>query len=254
MWLRTALSNRSRITPAARDLPYDRVPLGEVTMTTADGRIEIPPAATDSAKDRSAVTHPRPAQQGDQPTARAPVSWRRSIQAGRRAHRDETATQIRKLAWHPSLCTVTVNFHSTRFGTDLIPAEDRRKDSQDGTPTRYPDEFRVAALHMEPGSWAFRHVVDVEGNVVGMGRVVGVGGWYFLIAAMATLPAHRGHGIGGAVLDALLKQVHQVAPEDAYVTLTADPPVGRLYESRGFTDVAPDTTGMPPHSRPSQRR
>jgi GNAT superfamily N-acetyltransferase len=94
------------------------------------------------------------------------------------------------------------------------------------------------------GSWTFRHVVDAGGEVVGMGRVVGDGAWYFLIADMATLPAHQGRGIGGAILDALLAHVTEHAPPGAYVTLTADPPGRRLYEQRGFVDVAPGRTGM----------
>ena len=100
------------------------------------------------------------------------------------------------------------------------------------------------------GSWAFRSALDSDGNVVGMGRVVGDGGWYFLIADMATLPAHQGRGIGSAILDALLEQVRDAAPAGAYVTLTADPPGRRLYESRGFTDVAPDRIGMHLITRP----
>ena len=94
------------------------------------------------------------------------------------------------------------------------------------------------------GSWTFRHVVDTARNVVGMGRVVGDGAWYFLIADMATLPAHQGRGIGGAILNALLAHVAEYAPAGAYVTLTADPPGRRLYEQRGFVDVAPGRTGM----------
>ena len=77
-----------------------------------------------------------------------------------------------------------------------------------------------------------------------MGRIVGDGGWYFLIADMATLPEHQGKGLGSAVLDSLLDEIRTQAPQGAYVTLTADPPGRRLYESRGFSDVAPDRTGM----------
>jgi len=94
------------------------------------------------------------------------------------------------------------------------------------------------------GSWTFRHVLDPDGNVVGMGRIVGDGGWYFLIADMATLPAHQGRGIGSAILDSLLEQIRTDAPPGAYITLTADPPGRRLYETRGFVDVAPHRTGM----------
>ncbi|RIX28558.1 GNAT family N-acetyltransferase [Amnibacterium setariae] len=94
------------------------------------------------------------------------------------------------------------------------------------------------------GSWAFRRVETERGEVVAMGRVVGDGGWYFLVADMATLPGHQRRGIGGAVLDALLEEIRTRAEPGAYVTLTADPPGRRLYESRGFLDVAPDRTGM----------
>lgn len=94
------------------------------------------------------------------------------------------------------------------------------------------------------GSWAFRHVVDASGDTVGMGRVIGDGAWYFLITDMATLPEHQGRGIGGAVLDALLKHIAEDAPVGAYITLTADPPGRHLYELRGFVDVAPQRTGM----------
>jgi GNAT superfamily N-acetyltransferase len=65
-----------------------------------------------------------------------------------------------------------------------------------------------------------------------------------MAADMATHPDHQGNGIGSTILDALLEQVRTVAPAGAYVTLTADPPGRRLYESRGFVEVAPDRTGM----------
>ena len=94
------------------------------------------------------------------------------------------------------------------------------------------------------GTWAFRHVVGPDGTAVAMGRVVGDGGWYFLIADMATLPEHQGNGLGGAVLDARLAEIGELAPSDAYVTLTADPPGRGLYEKRGFRDVSPGQTGM----------
>ncbi|WP_165069891.1 GNAT family N-acetyltransferase [Marisediminicola senii] len=94
------------------------------------------------------------------------------------------------------------------------------------------------------GSWAIRSVTAPDGNTVAMGRIVGDGGWYFLIADMATLPAHQGQGIGSAILDALLDEIRDRVPAGAYVTLTADPPGRRLYESRGFEDVAPGRTGM----------
>lgn len=103
------------------------------------------------------------------------------------------------------------------------------------------------------GTWSWRRV-DIgastdgsdgtAGATVAMGRIVGDGGWYFLIADMATLPEHQGRGIGRVILEELLAEIRDRAEPGAYVTLTADPPGRRLYESMGFEDVAPGRTGM----------
>lgn len=99
------------------------------------------------------------------------------------------------------------------------------------------------------GTWSWRTVriddgSDAAGEAVAMGRVIGDGGWYFLVADMATLPGHQGRGIGKAVLRSLLAEIRERAEPGAYVTLTADPPGRRLYEAHGFDDVAPARTGM----------
>lgn len=107
------------------------------------------------------------------------------------------------------------------------------------------------------GTWTWRTVrlgpdarghdgadVDDAGEAVAMGRVIGDGGWYFLVADMATLPEHQGRGLGKAVLRSLLAEIRERAEPGAYVTLTADPPGRRLYEAHGFEDVAPARTGM----------
>ncbi len=77
-----------------------------------------------------------------------------------------------------------------------------------------------------------------------MGRVIGDGGWYFHVADMATLPDHQGRGLGRRVLVDLLAQIHDAAPSGAYVTLMADAPGRRLYESMGFVETAPHSLGM----------
>jgi ribosomal protein S18 acetylase RimI-like enzyme len=77
-----------------------------------------------------------------------------------------------------------------------------------------------------------------------MGRVIGDGGWYFHIADMATLPEHQGRGLGRRVLVDLLAQIDDEAPAEPYVTLMADAPGRRLYESLGFVETAPKSLGM----------
>jgi ribosomal protein S18 acetylase RimI-like enzyme len=101
------------------------------------------------------------------------------------------------------------------------------------------------ALPVLSGSWAFCHVSDQgSGEVVAMGRVLGDGGWYFVVADMATAPGHQRRGIGRAVLDHLLADIRRRAPGDPYVALTADGAGVTLYERAGFTPLAVGQTAM----------
>ena len=94
------------------------------------------------------------------------------------------------------------------------------------------------------GSWYFCHVRTDDGDAdprraVAMGRIISDGGWYFHIADIATLPEHQRQGLGRTVMNRLLDEIRAKAPADPYVTLIADPPGRRLYESLGFVDAAP---------------
>lgn len=112
---------------------------------------------------------------------------------------------------------------------------------QTGLSPKTEEQARVAL----PGSWAACHVIDdAGGDVVGMGRLLGDGGWYFHVVDMAVLPEHQRRGLGDAVLTALLGRVRDVAPPGAYVNLLADPPGRRLYERHGFSETAPGSVAM----------
>ena len=107
-----------------------------------------------------------------------------------------------------------------------------------------PRTLEQATLALS-GSWAACHVVDeVDGATVGMGRLVGDGGWYFHVADMAVLPAHQRRGIGDWILTWLLAQIRKGAPPDAFVSLMANPPGRRLYASHGFTERRDLSIGM----------
>lgn len=112
---------------------------------------------------------------------------------------------------------------------------------ESGLSPKTEDQARAAL----PGSWFACHVVHTAtGEVVGMGRLLGDGGWYFHVVDMAVLPAHQRKGLGDAVLAALLERVQTAAPAGAYVNLLADPPGVRLYERHGFEATAPGSVGM----------
>ncbi|KAI0430673.1 hypothetical protein F5Y09DRAFT_306930 [Xylaria sp. FL1042] len=97
------------------------------------------------------------------------------------------------------------------------------------------------------GTWYGVYVVEEAAptKAVAMGRVVGDGGWYFLIADMVTLPEHQKKGLGDVILKQLLATIKARATRGtAYVTLGADPPGRRLYEKNGFEETMPQVSGM----------
>jgi GNAT superfamily N-acetyltransferase len=94
------------------------------------------------------------------------------------------------------------------------------------------------------GGWAAVHATDGQGRPVGMGRVIGDGGWYFHVVDMAVDPQHQRRGIGDGILDWLLARIAELAPPGAYVSLLADEPGRRLYERHGFAPTAPRSIGM----------
>lgn len=101
------------------------------------------------------------------------------------------------------------------------------------------------AEHAVVGGWATVHVThDDEGRAVGMGRLIGDGGWMFQVVDMAVLPGHQRRGIGDAVLAHLMQQIADRAPAGAYVSLMGDPPGRRLYARHGFIDDHEISAGM----------
>lgn len=77
-----------------------------------------------------------------------------------------------------------------------------------------------------------------DAAIVGMGRIIGDGGWYFHIADMAVLPEHQRRGLGSVVLEELLAyiELHRPAEGKPYITLFADPPGRPLYLKNEFID------------------
>lgn len=110
-----------------------------------------------------------------------------------------------------------------------------------GLSPRRQDQAQAALA----GSWAAVHVLyEVEAQTVGMGRLLGDGGWYFHVVDMAVLPEHQRRGLGDAILSVLLERIRREAPPGAHVNLVADAPGRPLYARHGFTPTAPDSIGM----------
>jgi len=95
------------------------------------------------------------------------------------------------------------------------------------------------------GSWAAVHVAhELDGTTVGMGRLLGDGGWYFHVVDMAVLPGHQRRGLGDVILSELLERIRREAPAGAHVNLIADGRRHRLYARHGFAPTAPASIGM----------
>ena len=94
-----------------------------------------------------------------------------------------------------------------------------------------------------PASWCAA-CLRVDGELVGMGRVVGDGGLFLFVVDIAVAPAWQGRGLGRRIMQALMDQVHARAPARTMVGLIADGTAHRLYEKFGFRLVAPGAQGM----------
>lgn len=85
----------------------------------------------------------------------------------------------------------------------------------------------IVARHTPPG------VDAAEGKAIGMVRALGDGHVFVNIYDMCVDPEHQRQGLGKAMLKDMLAWIDANA-STAYVSLEADPPGVRLYESVGF--------------------
>ncbi|GAB4059891.1 GNAT family N-acetyltransferase [Catellatospora paridis] len=90
-----------------------------------------------------------------------------------------------------------------------------------------------------------RHAVVAvhEGEVVGVGRVLGDGAIYFYLHDIAVLPAHQGRGVGRAIVTALERWIATQAGPRSFVGLFAAGDSMRLYETFGYR-ADPAMTGV----------
>lgn len=132
-----------------------------------------------------------------------------------------------------------------------------------GTPSytmieRFPvaDEYRrlrsAAGLSAKSADAAKRGVANtlygvslLDGDlVVGMGRIVGDGGCFFLVVDIAVEPALQGQGLGKRILVALDAWLRANAPPSAHVGLFANGEAKRLYVQYGFVETGARGVGM----------
>lgn len=86
--------------------------------------------------------------------------------------------------------------------------------------------------------------VLLGGRVVGMGRVIGDGGCFFVVTDIAVEPAHQRRGLGKRIMTALDGWLRANAPVSSNVSLFADGEARRLYAQYGFVETGPGSVGM----------
>ena len=84
----------------------------------------------------------------------------------------------------------------------------------------------------------------LEGKVVGMGRVIGDGGCFFVVVDIAVAPALQGQGLGKRIMAALDDWLRANAPPSAVVSLAADGDAKHLYAKFGFVETTPFSVNM----------
>lgn len=83
-----------------------------------------------------------------------------------------------------------------------------------------------------------------EGEVIGMGRIIGDGGCFYTVVDIAVAPPYQGQGLGKVIMNALADWLHANAEPSAYVTLVADGEARHLYAKYGFVETAPASVNM----------
>jgi len=73
-----------------------------------------------------------------------------------------------------------------------------------------------------------------DGDVVGMGRIVGDGGCFHFVVDIAVDPRLQGRGLGKRIMDALDAWLRANAEPTAHVSLFADGNARHLYARYGF--------------------
>ena len=115
-----------------------------------------------------------------------------------------------------------------------------------GLSSKTPSQAAAVATGSWFGCYITFEAADADLQVIGMGRVIGDGGWYFHIADMAVHPSHQRKGLGDVILKTLLQRIRQEAPTDGkpYISLFADEAGRKLYFKNGFVESAPGELGM----------
>ncbi|MGG4108430.1 GNAT family N-acetyltransferase [Paenibacillus lautus] len=85
---------------------------------------------------------------------------------------------------------------------------------------------------------------DGHDRLIGMGRVVGDGTFYFQLVDIMVAASHLDQSVEEMIVSELLSRLEKIAPSGAEVTVITDVPGIKLYQQAGFKLLYPDRYGM----------
>jgi GNAT superfamily N-acetyltransferase len=94
------------------------------------------------------------------------------------------------------------------------------------------EEAREIIPAMIRGSYCFMVARSLEGQIIGMARVISDGVSDAYIQDVVVLPAHRGHGVGRELVNRLTQFC--VSQRIPWIGLVAEPGTQELYEGLGY--------------------
>jgi GNAT superfamily N-acetyltransferase len=108
-----------------------------------------------------------------------------------------------------------------------------------GFKARPPEAIRVG---LENTGCAVCAVVG--GSVVGVGRIVGDGALHFYVTGIMVVPSHQRHGVGSAIVEALLAKVKEIPYANVLVEAVPLPGLESFYARHGFRASRQHAPGM----------
>jgi GNAT superfamily N-acetyltransferase len=81
-------------------------------------------------------------------------------------------------------------------------------------------------------------------DTIGMGRIIGDGGCFFVVVDIAVQPEYQRRGLGKRIMGALDAWLRTHAPDSSNVSLFADGDARHLYAQYGFVEAGPVSVGM----------
>ena len=81
-------------------------------------------------------------------------------------------------------------------------------------------------------------------NIIGMGRIIGDGGCFFVVVDIAVQPEYQRRGLGKRIMGALDAWLRANTLNSSNVSLFADGDARHLYARYGFVEAGPVSVGM----------